>query len=145
MITVVPCTPLVTKPVVASTDATDGVALFHVPFVDVLVNVIVDPPAHIRAFPPITAGDAFTVTVVTAVPQPLSYVITVVPCTPLVTTPVVASTDATLAVALLHVPLVDVLVSVVVAPDAHMVTLPAIDAGAAFTVTVVTAVPQPLS
>ena len=68
-----PCTPLVTKAVVASTDATDAVALLHVPLVDVLVNVIVDPPAHIWALPAIGAGAAFTVTVATAaVPQPLS-------------------------------------------------------------------------
>ena len=68
---VVPCTPLVTIPVVTSTDATDAVALLQVPFVEELVKVIVDPPAQICALPPVVAGVAFTVTVTTAVPQPL--------------------------------------------------------------------------
>ena len=68
---VVPCTPLVTTPVVTSTAATVVTLLLHVPFVEELVKVIVEPPAHICALPPVVAGVAFTVTVTTAVPQPL--------------------------------------------------------------------------
>ena len=68
---VVPCTPLVTTPVEMPTDATDAVLLLHVPLVELLVKVIVEPPAHNCALPPVVAGVAFTVTVTTAVPQPL--------------------------------------------------------------------------
>ena len=69
---VVPCTPLVTTPVVTFTAATVVTLLLQVPFVEELVKVIVEPPAHICALPPVVAGVALTVTVTTAVPQPLS-------------------------------------------------------------------------
>jgi hypothetical protein len=54
------------------TVATPAVPPLHVPFVDVLASVIVDPFAHICALPVIAAGTAFTVAVMlVADPQPL--------------------------------------------------------------------------
>ena len=72
----------------------------------------------------------------------------VVPCATLVTRPLVGSTVATAVLLLVHVPLVDASLNVVVVvpPPWHMVVTPVIVPGIAFTVAVmVVGLPHPLA
>ena len=69
----VPCVaPGLTVPPDPVSVAIPAVPPLHVPFVELLVNVMFDPLAHIWVFPPVVAGVAFTVAViVAALLQPL--------------------------------------------------------------------------
>ena len=75
VIVVVPPDPLlalVTKPVTASIEATEGLLLVHVPVGTPLLLSVVVAPKHITELPVISVGAADTVTVITgAGPQPL--------------------------------------------------------------------------
>jgi hypothetical protein len=145
---VVPVDTVVTTPLFASIVATDPFALLHVPPLVVLVSVVFDPK-HTAVVPPI--ADAVcccvTVTVVVAVDAlhppvaAIVYVISVVPVDTVVTTPLFASIVATDPLALLHVPPLVVLVSVVFDPKHTAVVPPIADAVCCcVTVTVVVAV-----
>ena len=69
---VVPCDALVSTWPAIFIVATELLLLLHVPLVEVLVKLIVDPPAQSCVLPPIAAGVAFTVAVmVVGLPQPL--------------------------------------------------------------------------
>ena len=56
-------TPPVTKPVNEFTEATDELALLHVPPVIGSLNVVVPPDEHIPVIPDIAPGPGMTVTV----------------------------------------------------------------------------------
>jgi hypothetical protein len=145
---VVPVDTVVTTPLFASIVATAGVALLHVPPLVVLVKVVFEPK-HIAVVPPIADAICCSVIVtvivaVDALHPPVAaivYVITVVPVDTVVTTPLFASIVATAGVALLHVPPLVVLVSVVLDPKQTAVVPPIADAiCCCVTVTVVVAV-----
>lgn len=120
VIELVPFETLVTTPD-ASTVATPGVLLLHVPPLVVLLNDTV-VPTHIVVVPLIADGAADTVTTVVLVQLPAAVnVIVAVPDVIPATTP--PDTVATLVLLLLHVPLPADELSVVVEP-AHTVPVP---------------------
>lgn len=126
-------------PVVDDIVATDVVLLAHVPPVTEFDNTVADN-WHTAKLPVIGPGAAFTVTTfVTGDPHQIPYDIVVVPAETPVTTPVVASIVAIEGSALVHVPVLVVFVSVVVAPS-HTVAVPPIAATVPTTVTVLVAV-----
>ena len=147
---VVPCTPLVTKPEVTFTEATEAILLLHVPLGEPLsLNCVVSPPVHNEALPTIAIGVALTEKVSdVTLPQPLLKLIVVAPtlaAVPDVTNPVVL-TLATDEALLLHVPLGEPLsLSCVVNPPEHNEVLPTITTGVAFTEKVIEAEPQELA
>jgi hypothetical protein len=118
----------------ASTVATAGKLLLHVPPVVALLSVVVSP-SHTCSTPVVVAGSGFTVTVV-VIRQPVGivYVISAVPSDKPVTTPVAAST-LTVASALLHVPPASAS-AIVVVEFTHTAIVPVIADGSGFTFTV---------
>jgi hypothetical protein len=121
--------------------ATDTGAILHVPPPAELLNVTL-LPAQMGELPIIGPGVAFTVTTTLTAPQLLAYETVAVPVATPVTMPpevIVATLDGAMA----HVPPLTVLLSVIVLP-AHMGTLPLIGPGAAPTVTMTVAAPQPV-
>ena len=93
-------------------------------------------PAHTLAVPEIVDGEVYTVTGVT-VWQPVDVIVNVifdVPAVTPVTTPELATTEATPTLPLAHVPGPDASPSVVVSPVQTLV-VPVITAGNGFTVT----------
>ena len=115
----------------------DAVALellLHVPPVVASASVVVEP-THTDAVPVIAAGSGFTVTIAFDW-QPVvvsTYDMATVPALTPVTMPVAAPTVAVPVPPLTHVPLGDVLASVVVAPT-HTCIVPVTGFGAGFTV-----------
>jgi hypothetical protein len=90
-------------------------------------------PVHTNADPAIGAPTTVNI-LVAAVPQPVLYVIVVVPAVMPATAPVADPTVALVTSLLLHTPFTTVFASVIVAP-AQTVDAPVIDAGVANTVT----------
>ncbi len=126
---------------VEPTVAIEVFELDQVPPVDELVSVVVSVK-HSANVPPMPAGLLFTVTiVVAALPHPVEYVMIVVPCAAPETTPELLPTVATDVLLLTHVPAVEELASVVVLP-LHIVVVPVIEPGVAYTVITFVEVPQ---
>jgi hypothetical protein len=103
VITAVPADTPRTTPVPATTVATDVLPLLQVPPLVILVRVVVEPE-HIDADPRIADGDAFTVTVILALPPGSVYEIIAVPAVKPETIPVPDPTVATVLLLLLHTP-----------------------------------------
>jgi hypothetical protein len=137
----VPETTPVTTPEDDPTVAVAAALLVHDPPLIELANVVVDP-AQTVAVPDIVPADAegviLTEVVTTQPVEAINEMVAVPERTP-VTIPVVEPIVAIVVFALDHVPEL-VLLSVVV-PPTHVPAAPVIDPGAAFTVTVATAVP----
>jgi hypothetical protein len=140
VITVVPGRLALITPVTASILAMTGADEFHVPPAGVAISVAV-VPVHMADGPTIGEGSGFTVTSMPAW-QPAALVTTtdVVPLaaipelTSTVGDAVVGDTVATVVTLLVHVPPPPMpLLSVVLDPP-HMVVLPDIGPGSAFTV-----------
>lgn len=137
MVTVPGARP-VTRPVVGTTGATDGLLLLHVPPGSEFVRIVALPWQTVVA-PPIAAGCAFTVKVTDAThPAGVVYFITLVPAATPVTTPVIGATVATPGVMLLQVPPGVASLSVVELP-AHTDKVPVIGASG-FTVNEIVAI-----
>ena len=112
-----------------------GILLLHVPPVAGSLNVIVCP-AHTRLLPVIAGGGGLIVTpVVVMQPVPVVYVIATLPVLIPVIIPVALPAVAINGLLLLHIPPVVTSLSVVVAPT-HIVVVPVIAAGSAYTVSV---------
>ena len=134
MIVAVPLAPPVTTPVPAPTAATAGALLDHAPPPVALVNVV-EVAGQIINEPTMAAGSGLTVSVrVRKQPVPSVYEIVDVPAAIPVATPVDDNIVATVVLLLDHVPGVEVLVSVAVAPTQTAVA-PPIKAGSGLTVT----------
>lgn len=127
----------VTIPLAAPIDPIDGLLLLHVPPVEALDKVVVEPKQALSI--PVIGCIASTVaTVVTQQFAAIVYVIVAVdPATP-VTIPDVCPTVAIAVLLLLHVPPVTVLVNTVVEP-AHIIAFPLMDVGGRFTDVIVDA------
>jgi hypothetical protein len=139
VIVAVPAATPVATPVVDEIVATVVVLLVHAPPDTELESDVADN-RHTDKAPVIAPGCAFTVTTfVTGDPHQIPYDIVAVPAEIPVTTPEVASIVATVGLALVHVPVLVVLVNVVV-PPSHTVAVPAIAATVPTTVTVFVAV-----
>jgi len=109
----------------------------------VVSDSVTQLPIQAYIVPVIGPGGAFTVMVfVVGVPQPLEYVIVVLPAWTPVTIPVILSTNATESFALDQFPPVDTSDRVIVAPT-HTTPGPDIGAGMLFTVATIVAVPHP--
>jgi hypothetical protein len=139
----VPAPTPVTTRVPEFTVATLVLLLVHTPPATALVSVMVDP-WHTVVGPPMLPGAAFTVTVFDAsVPQPVLYLITVVPAVSPSTSPDVGDTDTCVVVAL-HAPPVAALLINIMLPT-HTVDGPCITPGDGFTVIATLALlPQPV-
>ncbi len=128
----VPLATPVAVPVEEPIVATAVLELDHTPPLVVFVSVVLSP-SQINKVPPIAAGMEFTVTV-TDLTQPVEsvYEISVVPAVKPATIPLVpiVATDVLL---LLHVPPVDVVLSVVALPS-QTDNVPVIEAGNGLTV-----------
>lgn len=131
---VTPAATPVIIPVLLPTIAMVPVVGPHNPPVVPSVTVAI-APAHTADAPPITAGFEFTVIrVVTTQPDPIEYVIVVVPAVIPVTIPLSDPTCAIPGPADVHVPPPVASLSVVVA-IMHTCVVPVIAGGSAFTVT----------
>lgn len=123
----------VTTPLEEPMLATPELLLLHVPPPDVFVSVLVSP-RHTDVFPPMVAGNGFTVTVAVILhPVGIVYVIVAVPPAIPVTIPEEIPTVAIERLLLLHVPLGLGSDSVIVEPWQNA-TLPAMADGNGLTV-----------
>lgn len=133
VIVVVPVVIPVNKPAVVPMVATVGSLLVQETPVGAQLSTVVDP-VQILVIPVIADGNGLTVTVlVAATPQPVLYVITVIPAPTPVTTPKLLMV-ATLVLPVLHNPPGVVLLKAVVKP-AHIIAVPVITDGTELTVT----------
>lgn len=129
-------------PVARPMVAMDVLPLLHVPPAFASDNVV-EAVVHIPVTPVI--GELLTVTVFVAfVPQPVEYVMVLVPFATPVTTPVVEPTVATDALLLLQIPYNEVLLKAVVEPEQTLVVpvIAALGAVCTVTVDIALAVPQ---